>query len=307
MFKIIQTWWHIENKTHPSNSIVFREVTDLYTDQQFVYYRITDFFVKLKIKSRYKNYELTFIQRKDLIQINLGDLKTDWPSANMGDGNIRHVKVEIQYTDINPRFELNRLRLGYNSTYTVDGVTQPEFSITNPLGMKLRNKGKDIKLLLKKIDEDDIALYHEGVNVNHEDGKISYNVLIRDDSYKEITSIPTNENTKVEIKVRYSVTNQFKFWFFPILPVLLLSFGILEYFFQPVELNSNEEIVISLTYVIIFITFLTFYLTFMKEGYEIPWNKFLIIFTPISAILLIIPQAIPYIISILPQIIHSHI
>lgn len=297
MFILKQTWWHIENKKHPSNSIVFTEVTDIYTDEQFIYYQIKEFFVGLKVRSRYKNHELNFIQRKDFIQINLGNLKTDWPPSNMCDENIRHVKVEIQYTDMNPNFENSFPRLGYKSTYDVDGITQPEFSITVPLGMKIRDT-KKIRLLLKRENDDDRILHIEDVNIEQIDGKNSYNILLHDDSYNFILSLPSKDIDKNKIKVNYGVTNQLKFWFFPIFPVSMLIFGILEYFFDPTNYIKFPDIFIaSLTYIIIFVTFLTFYLTMVKDGHEVPLNKFTISFTILSAIILIIPQLTPLLVN----------
>lgn len=319
MFKIIQNWWHIENKRYPSDSIVFRDVTDIYTDEQFIYYQITDYFVQLKIRSRFKNQELNFFQRGNFIQINLGNLKTDWPPSPIDNDNIRHVRLEIQYIDIRPVFEDSKFfdfipRLGYENTYTVNGITQPEFSITVPLGMKLRKKGKNIQLLLKikkgknihifykgekgkniklllkiKIKNiEDLRLYYEDINIDHVDGKNTYNFLIRDDSYNKIRLAPIENIEK--IKVYYNVTNQFKFWIFPAFPVLMTLFGIGAYLFY--GNYAHDDMVTSLTYIVIFITFLTFYLTLIKDGYEIPWNKFTIIFTPLTTALLIFPQLI---------------
>lgn len=296
-FKIIQTWCHIENKTIPSNGIIFTEATDIYTDQQFIYYSIEEFFVGLKVKNRYNDKELTTFQRKNFIQINLGDLKENWPSANMFDENIRHIKIEIQYTNIKPLFEDSFPRTGYINSYIVDGIIQPEFVITVPLGMKIRDDGENIRLLLTKEEGEDVILHKAGVDIEHVDGKNSYHILIRDDSFNKIRSIHSKEAWYNRILVNYNVTNQSKFWFFPVFPTLLLVFGIIEYFYAPNYLKVPDVFVLSLTYVIIFITFLTFYLTLNRDGYEIPYNRFTQAITVISAIVLSIPQLIPILVN----------
>lgn len=294
MFRIIQTWWHIENRTHPSNSIVLTEVTDIYTNEPFIYYHIDEYFVGLTVKNQYTNHDLVFVQRKDFIQINLGNLKKDWPKSILSDDTVRHVKVKIKYTDMNPAFEDSFPRLGYNNTYTVNGIAQPEFRITVPLGMKLKNKGKDIRLLLKKANGEFFKLHYASVDTEQVNGKLTYNILLRDNSFKKITEIPDTEASKVEIKVNYSVINQNRYKVFLIIPLLLLIFGFLEYIWAPVVYSKFPDIFIaSLTYVIIFITFITFYIGLIKDGYEIPWNTHVLLLTPISAFLLIIPQMIP--------------
>jgi hypothetical protein len=318
MVRIKQEWWHVEDKL-PSGK-KFRHVLDIYTNEQFLKYKINLFFVKLKVKSRYKPHELEFIQINtfeesafqsnafqsdafqvgDYIEINLGNLETHWPSANNNNKNLRHVRLEVEYINIKPLFEKRKkLKIipwfGYDSTFEINGATQPEFYIMAPLGMKLVNKGKHAKLLLyykkNKITSKKRLLF-EDIYIEKIDGKNAYSFLINAESYTFLKSIKT-ENILC-LKVFYDVSNEAKFGFFPIFPALLLSFGILEYIFDSLRYSEFPDVFIaSLTYVIIFISYLTFYITLIKDDYEIPLNKFTIIFTPIFAILLIIPQMIP--------------
>jgi hypothetical protein len=317
MVIIKQEWWHVEDK-FPSGKL-FRHVLDIYTKDQFLKYKIYLFFVKLKVRSRFIPNELEFIQINmfeksafqsnafqsnafqtgGYIEINLGNLEEFWPSAN-NDKNLRHVRIEVEYIDVKPLFD-NRKKLkivpwfGYDSTFEINGATQPEFYITIPLGMKLVNKGAHAKLLLyyrKGKQTNKKRLLFEDIYIEKIDGKNNYSFLINEKSYKFLKSIKTED--VLSLKVFYDVSNEAKFGFFSIFPVLLLSFGILEYIFDPLGYSEFPDVFIaSLTYVIIFISYLTFYITLIKDGYEIPLNKISIILTLISAILLIIPQMIP--------------
>ena len=236
---IKQAWWHIEDKRKPSEGVMFRQVTDIHTDQQFITCKITNYFVKLKIKSRFKGQELNFLQSGEYIRINLGNLIEDWPPAydyhDKTKENIRHVRLEIEYIDIKPKLDnilfLDTIpRLGYETTHDINGITQPEFYISVPLGMKMKNGGKNAKLLLKrKFDgkDDKRRMYFEEVHIDHVDGRNAYYFLISEESYKLLRS--TKAKDIKSIKINYSVTNQFKFWFMPIFPILLILLGVISF------------------------------------------------------------------------------
>jgi len=301
MFKLKQSWWHIENKIQPSHSLIFREVTDFYTDKQFVSYQIPDYFVKLKIKSRYKPQELNFLDTGGDIRINLGDLKQNWPKTDDCPDHVRHIKLEIEYINIKPKFKkITRFHLpyGYKSTFEIDGLTYAEFSITVPPGMKICT-GDKVKLLLKLKDGKKIRLYHEDINVTHTDGKNTYNILIDEKSYQKIKNTPSNDIET--IKVNYEVINQKRFLLFPVFPILILIFGSIACFNYPDAYLDHNVITISLTYVIIFVAFFSFYMTFRyKDGYEIPFNRFVIGMTALSALILIIPKILPSLLNFWP-------
>lgn len=310
MVRIKQEWWHVEDKW-PSSK-VFRHVMDIYTNEQFLKYQTHLFFIKLKGKSRFKPNELEFIQKDDFIEINLGDLEKYWPSAPEPDEKLKHVKLEVEYTDINTWYEQRKkLKIipwfGYDTSFGINGATQPEFYIILPLGMKLVEKGKNAKLLLERREKISVPggpvhniplktkLFFENIHEDKVDGKNAYSFLIKDDSYQLLKS--TRPEDVIFIEVFYDVTHEAKFGFFPVFPIALLLFGFLEYYLDPTLYAQPDAFVVSLTYVIIFISFFIFYITLLKEGYEIPWNKFTIAFTSLAAILSVIPQMIPCLIN----------
>lgn len=149
---MIQSWWHFEDKVNPSDGRIVRQVSDFYTNEQFISFSIPSYFVKCKVKSRYKGNELEFIQNGSKFIINLGNLQ-EWPICDEY-VYLRHIKIEIEYVDIRPDFDRLEygywiLKTGYDSTIGIDNITMPEFSLTVPLGMKIVNKGLDnVKLLM---------------------------------------------------------------------------------------------------------------------------------------------------------------
>lgn len=288
--EIVQTRWHIEDKTIPSKGQVYREAVDLYTDAPALGFRIKEYYVNLKVINKNNGMELPFLCEGEWINVNLCPELNCWPSKDGLSSKIKHVKLEVEYTDVHPKFEpqiiMNTFpRLGYDNTFDINGTTQPEFYLTVPLGMKLRNKGKNTELLLKIKDEKKSKRlrFYEDVHTDYIRGMNTYRFLIKEKSYALIDETP---DEKIEhLRIHYSVTNELKFWFFPIFPVILIVLGILDFVYG----KHDDPNFAQLTYTIIFISFITYYITLLKDGYEVPWNKFVIIATPFAGILLIVP------------------
>ena len=68
MIKYKQSWLHFEDIISLLPGQIIRQVIDLYTDEEVIPFYISSFFIELKIKSRFKGYELEFIQEKDFFQ-----------------------------------------------------------------------------------------------------------------------------------------------------------------------------------------------------------------------------------------------
>jgi len=141
MQEIYQAWWHLEDCISPSDGKIYRQVLDIYTDEEIILIKLNKNFVRLKIKSKYNGHELPFVACKDgFVRVNVGE-PSIWPTTEL---DTKHVKFEVEYIDTNPQFDRfpKFFRLfGYENTFSIDGFTQPEFSITLPKGLKLRHNG----------------------------------------------------------------------------------------------------------------------------------------------------------------------
>ena len=303
MIDVKQSWWHFEDMLSPSQGKLIRQVIDLYTDEQVIPFNISSSFIELKVKSRFKGNELEFIQENDFYQdkniilINLGNLD-DW-SPVVGETNLKHVRIEIQYIDISPVFEkihfLKLFKTGYSSSCTINNYIQPEFYITIPLGMKLKSKNNNfLKILLEEILDNKFRytkLYLEKrIFQRYFNKKLKYNFLIEEKSYNSIVSSINNPETELNgIFIDYDIIYQNKYWLVSLFPILLIVLGLVNVFISPVENLSN----FNLSGIIIFISFLTFFYSLIREGYELPVNKkFILLTILISGFLILFPQFI---------------
>jgi len=304
MIKYKQSWLHFEDIISPLPGQIIRQVIDLYTDEEIIPFYISSFFIELRVKSRFKGNELEFIQEKDffhkntnLILINLGNLN-DWPSAISND-NLKHVRIEVEYIDNAPIFEENKifkfLKIGYSFSSLISEYSQPEFYYTAPLGMKLKCKNDNfIEVLIEEKEENKnnfIKLFLEkGVYQRYFNRKIKYYFLIDEKSYEKILS--TAENPKIDLKsiqIYYDCVYQKKFWFVSLVPILLSILALLNVFISPIGNLSN----FNLSGIIIFISFLTFFYSLIREGYELPINKkFILLTILISGFIILFPQFI---------------
>ena len=151
-----QIWHHFEDKLNPSRSQMIRQVMDFYTNEEFVKIDLvdtskaistqnTDIF-GLQIKSRNPVRELPFIHEENSIYVNIGKFK--WPKERFVINNYKrrkHVKLEIKFFEANPDIE-KHLR-GYIANFGISLPIRPEFSITVPRGMKMKENWIPIFLL----------------------------------------------------------------------------------------------------------------------------------------------------------------
>lgn len=289
MVKIKQAWWHIEDNIKPVPGKTFRQVMDLYTDKKFVLIKLNPPFIKLKIRRKDSNQEIPFITDEEGIKLNLS--KSSWPNSGYHDNFEKHIKLEIEYTDVSFKPELT-FPFGYKNSFSIDSFTQPEFSITVPRGMKLVSNGNNTKIRMKwtpkyknKKQKNIIKplKFHDIVYINQNDGKRTYNFLIDSKSYNKILDTP--DKYKLSFGVQYHVINQLRFLLVPGIAVLLLCFAILEIKTAWIIINILHKTVLpsftlKLTYVIILISFTTFYLNLLKDKYEIPFNNFVMFTIP---------------------------
>jgi hypothetical protein len=289
MIKLMQSWTHIENKTKLSDGILFKIIVEFYTDEQFIPFEIYGNYVQLRIKSRYENKELEYMVNEDeMIEINLGDFR-EWP-VSKEDEYLRDVKIEVSYiiTDINLyryKFPKSIYKTGFEAYFSIILISQGEFSLTLPLGYKLEKiNGENLELIIM-VEENGLKKYNflsfEKNNfIDYVNEKISYTFLLDKKSLNYlINSFNKNNQKNIKILMHYKVKNETKYWALTMFPFLLICIGIIN-FFIPLFHDFNFSIIG------IFIAFLTFYYYITKQGYEIPWNRTIVMNTILSGILL---------------------
>jgi hypothetical protein len=306
MVRIKQTWWHIEDAIKPVPGQTFRQVMDIYTNKSSIIIKLNPPFIKLKIRRKDTGQEIPFITDEEGIKLNLNK-SSSWPSSGNSPFE-KHIKLEIEYTDVGFKPK-SKFPFGYKSSFRIDGFTQPEFSITIPRGMKLVSKGNNTKIRMnwipkvkkhgkkqKKIIKP--LKFHDTIYINQEDGKRTYNFLIDSQSYDKIIETPNKYN--LSFGIQYRVINQFRFLLIPGIAILLIFLGILEFnnalnSLNIKPINNTGSFTVQLTYIVILISFTTFYLNLLRERYEIPFNNFIMVSIPaVTPFLLFSPQIIMF-------------
>ena len=278
--EIQQTWWHIEDEISPSYGRKIRQVMDIYTDKSVINVPLSGTrFIGLKIIGRNINKELAFTENDDEIRVNLGNLK-EWPLAYDCPVPAWHVKLEINYTIQDPSFIPTRLNAGYKTAFGISGQIQPEFYITVPLGMEIKNKGQSIRLFdyrSNNSEEHITEITPNNVYLNDNEGKKRYNVVISSDDYLKLKD-DNNDYDEILFGVEYEVNSNYRFKILSFFAFLLLALSIFNVF-----INS----LLSLPYLIL-IPVLTIALTLYKDRYEIPWERAVFTIISLSIILLIL-------------------
>ncbi|MGL6298926.1 MAG: hypothetical protein ACRC1M_07160 [Methanobacteriaceae archaeon] len=145
-----QTWFHIYDCIGNPPSKKVRQILDIYTTK--------DYFCFKKRKTGFSNFNvfchnipLTFIDFGDYIRISLGPMEkySQVPGSKCGNipkndlSKYKHVKIDIEFSIINPYFEINSLKSGYDSLFKFNSKVYPEFHLNIPKGMQLdRNSVK---------------------------------------------------------------------------------------------------------------------------------------------------------------------
>jgi hypothetical protein len=289
-----QSSWCFEDRVSPTKGRLIMEVMDLYTDQQFIDIHLKNF-LKLNIKRRDLNTNLPFIASPlsnsgessfVVLTVNLGELNS-YPKAMDPDNDLRHVKLELEYLNIEAGFEKKQFQkpwinpTGYTSTTRIDGPTQHEYSIILPKGMKLDKTNSSPKLYYEL--PNDIGELQ--LNIKYEEkieGNEIYHLLINEKDYDN--KFEVLKNPEVTFHLTYSASNKSIYIiFFPVFSVMMLTF--VSTLFIPVliqflttgvvlTLNLIEFFSILIPQTIVLFPFTYYYLDSRRRDFEVPFNRF---------------------------------
>ena len=344
VIKIKQTWWHIEEIFYPHKGRKVRQVMDIYSNEQFLpisldskkflgfraYARslnnkelvyLEDEIIKnLPYGSIYrrKPYKENFYRKKtskkisitdNKIIINLGSLN-DYPVVQEnGTDNLRHIKMEIEYVELDPAIYLleaisfkerfnNIFMPRYEGEFSVVGKIQPEFYITMPLGWRIgkvnyiRSNGDeegDYFLLQRKYGCEEKYLKCEIPHISIIEGKRKYNYLISDllnnnhynQNNEEIPTYTCNYVAEFSGKVVGISLVPLIFW------VIIFLFGAsFIYNFISFNVVLNLGISAGMSYLILLLAYCYFYTAYIKDGYYLP-HKNLFLYSVIGSLVII--------------------
>lgn len=308
--KIEQTWWHIEDHLKPSKGRTVRQVMDIYTKNNCFDIPLGDFyFVSLKIKSRYTNNELLYIEHDNKAEVNL-DLEK-WPKSK--EKHLSHVKIEAKYTILYPDFKMHlkdfiRHRIIYKGGFEIEDFIQPEFYIIVPKGLKILADGQNIDLLFyvkpklneklisqvedlplekdiertyeesedgtKKEKKDEIRynfdLNLEGPYIDQNNNRNRHNYVINNEEYSILKTLDLDEKSNVGFEILYKVGFDNKFYLIPIVSYIIIFTASIR--IGMVLSGLNGEISLLIPYLVVIVSFSGFLLKFHEDNYTLPGN-----------------------------------
>ncbi|HII84319.1 MAG TPA: hypothetical protein HA271_05670 [Methanobacterium subterraneum] len=200
MLKLQQTWYHLnETPNHNSYTRQISQVADFFTNEQFLYLDLVEF-TELKIKSRNPSQEIGFIEKDGTIIANLGKIR-EFPAAQTFQTNpLFHVKLQIDYLEKNALFIRKKpFQTGYNTSFSLKGKFQPEFTINIPKGLKIHGKNsseylqayqyKSMEMELCQLEADTIKTIYGIYEPDEWKEKSLYSAEIDDKFYWRIIKI----------------------------------------------------------------------------------------------------------------------
>lgn len=297
MRKIEQTKWHIQDQIRPSHGRFIKQIMDIYTDEQFFFIPLKNFsLIKLKVINRLNNNELPYTECKDGINVNLGNLNS-WPKSKKHSYHVKHVKLQIEYTLLNPPFKESykyflRERIVYKGGFDIDDLIQPEFYITLPRGLRLKKKGKSTTMLLfvnfgnntklKKIldnsglsikySDENISGYklsYDGPYIQKNSKKESYSYLIKDNDYKILKNHDKElKDSLIIFVLNYKVNYDWHlFGTIIAIGVSILIVGIFRVWYL---LKSGGDGTFTTPYIIVFLSYIALLLKYHDDEYNLP-------------------------------------
>lgn len=273
---------------------------DIHTDENSFEIPLGDFnFVKLKVLNRNNRNELSYLEGNEKIIVNLGNLN-EWPKATNENYKIRHVKLEIEYTILNTEFKssiwelLNpRKRIYYRGAFSIKELIQPEFYITLPRGLRIKDKGKnsfmlfgvkfDDKTFKDEMDESDLNLVYSNdksltsvyminnnVYIGKDDKKESYSYLVSNDDYKIIKKYNKKLKSNDNLFFGFNYQTSYDRKLLGTLVSIEIAISLLVILrIHNLMMNIGNEST-NLPFIIAFISYIALLLKYHDEEYNLP-------------------------------------
>lgn len=277
-YDIEEVWWNFEDQLKPSKCQFFRQVMDIYTEDESILridFEEQDLFGIQIFGKNFFNNEIPFVYSKQLI-MNIGNLE-NWPNTPE---QTKHVKLELRYGQPNPDFKFSKLKFwhGYKGPIIIDWRIRPEFTITVPAGMEIPDSGRNLKIWVEReTEERGVRCYlkYRKPVITKKDGKRVYTYAMTENSYEFLEKF-FSETPKGGLEGSYDVHNDWKFFSLPVFSAIL---GLVSAYTVITSYNSYlnyiHESQFNIELIIVVLSLIGLTLTLHKEDYEIPLNTFL--------------------------------
>jgi len=287
---IVQKWFHFYDELDDGRlNRKVKEVMDIYTNNDYICHDISNVnLTNLHIVNYTNKNELPFIHNDKQISIRLGAEK--WakvPSGKCENKNkdleedftgYKHAKISISY-HTEPDFEKKeKFSHGYKTNFISQFLSHPEFHVNLQKGMKLNKDSINFSIFFKNQDNGeyrfDFNIKNKLLHVQKEIGKNKYILNLDSGIFNKL-----NEKSDfTELILNYEVENQSKF-------LLMPFFMLFTWFLSFMEVISFK--LLGFPYIML-ITALIIYLNLIREDYEIPYNRLVIILFFFSFLCLLI-------------------
>ena len=286
---IMQKWFQLYEEIHDGKlNRRIKEVLDIYTLNDYICYNVSNTnFTNFQVTDYRNNIKLPFIHSDKKIRILIDS--DNWIKVPLKKCEkisdeyygYKHTKLSITY-NTKPKFKKNqKISTGYSTYFVTEYLPHPEFHINLQRGMKLNKNSIDFIFCLKNQNDENklrFNLKNNLIDIEKEIDKNKYILSLN----SQLFNIINTENEFKELVLYYEVENQSKF-------LLMPFFMIFTFFLSAMEIVTPQ--LLGFPYIMI-ITALIVYLNLVRENYEIPYNKLVIILFFFSFLFLLIKAMI---------------
>jgi len=283
---IMQKWFHIYENFHDGKlNRKIKEVMDIYTLKDYICHDLSTIdFTNFQVTDYRNKVKLPFIHSNKKVRVLIDS--NNWmkvPLKNC-ENNLeeyyyyyKHAKISISF-NTKPYFKKNqKISTGYKTYFVTEYLPHPEFHINLQKGMKLNINSIDFIFCLKNHRTENNFRFNVKNNLLDVEKEINRNKYILSLNSQLFNKINSKKEFK-ELVLYYEVENQSKF-------LLMPFFMIFTWILSIMELISSQLLGFPFAMII---TALIVYLNLIREGYEIPYNKLVIVLFFFSFISLLI-------------------
>lgn len=254
-------------------------VLDLLTDDPIIKFPMEKGVLEdMEIFGVNRDWFIPFLEENNQLRIDLGNL--DQWIGTTDERGLKHVKLDIKFVLVKPKFSLNGLNRGYKGIVELTEAEEMELHITLPLGMKMSHKKEVSEIVLSKENNESQSISIPSTSILDKDRRRRYDFLVNS---SHIKSILNSDNPDEMINLNYDVTNEKEYYVITVIGLGLFAFAL----FRMVDMLDGH-IEFDIRYLAAAVAFISLYITLLREKYELPFRKVLVYTTVFIGIELIL-------------------
>ncbi|EKQ51362.1 MAG: hypothetical protein B655_2224 [Methanobacterium sp. Maddingley MBC34] len=254
-------------------------VLDLLTDDPIIKFPMEKGVLEdMEIFGVNRDWFIPFLEENNQLRIDLGNL--DQWIGTPDEHGLKHVKLDIKFVLVNPKFSLNSFNRGYKGIVELTEAEEMELHITLPLGMKMSHKTEVSEITLSKENNESKSISIPATSILDKDRRRRYDFLVNSSHLK---SILNSDNPDEMINLNYDVTNEKEYYVITVIGLGLFAFAL----FRMVDMLDGH-IEFDIRYLAAAVAFISLYITLLREKYELPFRKVLVYTTVFIGIELIL-------------------